>query len=597
MKTPIPLLLLGLCLPGADAWAQSRVPEREIPPSVLSELRLLESRFDLALASDCDAGRCFSKGCTYVDHAVADRRRSASLPGLGQDPGPGSVPAQEYLTRASCSFAHEESIEPADVQALSRRLQAKLSKGWTVVSVDHQKLPPLPAYVQQPPEPEAEPEVEVPPEPPPPPPPEWTLGQAGRELWNTLLPHLFWMIAVALLTVAATALIWAWRRVGRDSIEDQMLLAELARGEDGNGPVSEGSTADPEEDDAAFVAAQDAAWSERLAAMDPASPDPEVQALIRELLRSGDLPLLAKAVLRYPDTFPAAFPSGGEVASAKLELAEYLKTVDTDALPADPEFFRSLNRHALSAALASQSDAQVVRSLREELGAAGLAQLIRQLPARPGSLLFALAPTDVQYELVRLLGPSPVADMSEMLLASNRMDPAETEHLFGVLTAMRAGAPLPAPRSHDITDRGSEFDAVGALSVLLESLDEHQRSALFEASLNRFHGNLPAWYRGILVSDMLLGLGEEARTDLLLGIDAEPLAAWFSLLDPERRDAVLESAPSSLRQSIRASNVFPSRARQLALAERGRRELARGVGEQLARAGRSFEDLVGGGVV
>ncbi len=134
----------------AGSVARAQVPSRQIPPSVLTELRLLENRFELALAADCDTERCFSKGCTYVDHAVADQPRATSLPGLGQDPGPGSVAAQEYLTRARCSFAHEESVSGRDVQALVRRLQSKLSKAWTVVTISHQELQPIPAHLQDP---------------------------------------------------------------------------------------------------------------------------------------------------------------------------------------------------------------------------------------------------------------------------------------------------------------------------------------------------------------------------------------------------------------------------------------------------------------
>lgn len=581
----VALLLTAL---SGQALAQSKVPDRQIPPSVLTELEIIENRFNLALAADCDPTVCFATGCNYVDHDVADRPRSSSLPGLGEDAGPGNGGAQEFLTRARCGFAHEASIPAEDAQALAQRLQAKVSTGWTSVSVSSKLLDPLPPSLQEPVAPE-EPEPVTPPE------PEWSVALAARELWTTLLPHLAWMIALGLVTVAGTSLIWAWRRVGRDSLEDRMLLAELARGDGGGatGAAPAGSTPGEPLDDAAFVAQQDAAWKTRLAALDPKDPDPELQALIRELLRSGDLPLLAKAVLRFPDRLPAAFPAGGELAAAKLELADYLKTFDPADLPSDPDFFRTLNRHALAAAVASQSDARIVRSLREDYGAAGLADLIGRLPARPASLLFALAPAEEQHELVRLLTPDQLAELSEMLLRSNRMDTAETDHLFRLLAAVRSGQPLPAaPQDGAVSDRGAEFDAVGALSVLLEHVDAGRRGALFGEALDRYHGSLPTWFRGILTSDLLLALTDEARTDLMLEVDVTALAAWISLLDPATRDQLLGTLPSSLRNSLRASDTFPSRARQLLLAERGRRELARGLQAQLARAGLSFEGAV-----
>ena len=155
------VLLFPLLFTSSTAWAQStRAPRRHVPPTVLAEVAQLQNRFDLALAIDCDAERCFSKGCTYVDHAIADRGRAASLPGLGDGPGPGSVEPQAFLTKASCGFAVEDSVESEDVQVLVRRLQAKMSSGWTVVTVQQHSLEPLPTYVQQTPLPDEEAEAE-----------------------------------------------------------------------------------------------------------------------------------------------------------------------------------------------------------------------------------------------------------------------------------------------------------------------------------------------------------------------------------------------------------------------------------------------------
>jgi len=586
LRTAALLLGLGAC---ATAWAQP-LPDRQIPPSVMAEVREVEHRFEQALDADCDPSRCFSKGCAYAAHAVTDRPRATSLPGLGADPGPGSVEAQEYLTQARCSFAHEDTVSAADAQALVRRLQSKLSTGWTRVSVGHQELEPLPQHLLDPAEADAEAGAEEE-EAPAPLAEALSASDAARELWASLLPHFYWMIAVVLITLAGAILIWAWRRVGRESLEERALLAQL-EGEAGAPDSDSAGPAPSAQDDTAFVLAQSAAWTQRLEAMDPASPDPEVQALVRALLRSGDLPLLAKAVLRFPDTLPAAFPAGGDVAKAKLQLADFLKDVDVNTLPSDAVFFRALNRHALSATLASQSDARVIRSLREDFGASGLVSLIANLPARPGALLFALAPATEQLEMVRLLSPRQMTAMSEQLLHSNRMDASETEHLFEVLESARAGRPPPAPRPvGEVSDRGATFDAAGALSVLLPAIHPTQRDALFAAALERFNGSLPAWYRSIFLADMLFQISSEARNDLMLEIDVEALAGWTSLLDAETRSRITTDVPSSLRATLSGIS-FPSRQRQLAQAERGREELARGFQRQLARANVPFERAV-----
>jgi hypothetical protein len=572
-----------LALASAAASAQDGgPPRRTIPPSLLVEVTAIQDRFELALATDCDPKLCFSKGCSYVAHTVADRPPSSSLPGLGQGPGPSPVEAQAWLTQARCEFAYEGSLPAANVQALARRLGTKVSGGYTTVSVGTQALPTLPASVQGIP-PAAPPEPEPVPEPPPPPDPV-------RELWTALLPHLNWMIGLVLGTVCGTTLIWAWRRVGRESLEEKAFLADLARDGGDETDAEEAPPEPPPTDET--LAAQLASWRLRLQGMDPQKIDPELQAMLRDLLKAGELPLLAKAVLTFP-SLPGAFPSGGDIASSKLALAEYLKTVDPAALPSDAELFRALNRHMSSATLASQRDAEVVRSLREEFGSAGLVGLIEGVPARAGALLFALAPAETQQELVHLLSGRQMGAMAEQLLRSNRMDPSETEYLFAILRS--AGGPeasAPPPMPVDVSDRGHAFDAAAALSALIPRLPAAKRAELFARALQRFGGSLPAWYAEILVPEMLFSLSDESRADLLLGSEAEPLAAWLSLLDSQLSERVLDGAPASLRSSLRAASGFATRARQVALADRGRRELARGFQAELARSRIRFEQVV-----
>ena len=578
----MPALFALVGLVSSAVAAVPAVPSRQIPPAVLVELQQLENRFELALASDCDAERCFSRGCAYVDHAVADQPRSTSLPGLGMEAGPGSVASQEFLTQARCSFAHERTEESKDVQTLVRRLESKLSSGWTVVSVDNEVLQPLAPYMRDKPEPVVEEDPEEATEEVLPPEEEvdpWTSRIAGRELWASLLPHFYWMIGLFLVSLFGTLLIWAWRRVGQASFEEQALLATLGQAGPEATPTVEVEGGSEEElqaeADRAFVVEQDALWRARLSVLEAEGPDAELHALTRDLLRAGDLPLLAKAVLHFPETFPRAFPIGGDVAKPKLELAEYLKTVDAAALPADADFFRALNRHALAAALS----------------ASGLADLIGRLPPRLGALLFALAPTAEQVELSPLLSPPVIAGLCEQLLRSNRMDPSETAALFQVLGAEGSAESLAASLG-EVSDRGAAFDAVGALSVLLPRLPRSTRDELFVGALRRFQGTLPSWHRGIFLPDMLFALSDEARVDLLLEVDVEGLAAWVSLLDGDERRNLLNTVPESLRNSLLAVSSFPSRARQLAQAERGRRELARAFQRQLGRAGLSFEEVV-----
>ena len=131
-----------------------------------------------------------------------------------------------------------------------------------------------------------------------------------------------------------------------------------------------------------------------------------------------------------------------------------------------------------------------------------------------------------------------------------------------------------------------------ALSVLLPRVGAQGRAVLFKGALDRFHGSLPSWFREILIADMLFALSTEARADLLLAVDTDQLAAWVSLLDAADRARLLQGLPDSLRALVGASTPGGSQARRIALAARGRREIAAGLQRQLTRAGLSFEQVL-----
>jgi hypothetical protein len=581
-----------LLLAAAAGPVHGAPPRRAIPEAVLVELDRLEGRFEEALALDCDEGRCFSTGCVYVDHAVVDRPRKSALPGLFPDEGPGAVESQAWLTKAQCGFAHEPAISAADVSILSKRLQGRVATGWTSVAVRATALEPLPAYFRDAPEAEeAEGEAEEAAEPVPAVPPT-----AGEELWAALLPHAWWMVGIGLLTFAGGVLVWSLRRLGVETLEEKLLLAELEAGAGAAAaPVEADGEGDEDDEEAArFVAGEQARWEARLARVDEGHEDLALQALVRDRLRAGDLPLLAKAVLTFPDRFPAAFPAGGDVAPAKLALSEYLQDVDEQGLPGDLEFYRALHRHAVAAALTVQADAEVVRSLRDDFGAAGLAERMRGLHPRLGALIFTLAPRASQHELVRLLPAELRTAMAAWLLRSDRLDPAETARLFDVLRA--PGGPDPADDDGlQVSDRGAALDAApGAASLLLASLDAGARQGLLVQLLAHGEGSVPQWTRGIVLPSMLRALPQEARADLFLGVPVEGLAAWLSTLSAADAASVRDSLPEALRGSLQAASRGLGSER-LALAEEGRRALAAALPEQLGRLGWRFEDLLRGG--
>lgn len=604
------LLMVGLIAAVAQAQTGqgTPIPEKHIPGTVLLELRAVENQFDLALGRDCAPEKCASKGCVYRDHAVVDLPRGGSLPGLPSDQGVGAVPPQEYLTRAHCEFAHEKSVALKDVQALQKRLEMRLSKGWLQVTVGRSLLEPVsPSLaISPPPLPDAQPPApKVEPPPPPQPPQKWEADVALRELWVTLLPHFAWMIAVLMVTMSALFVIWGLRRVGRESIEEKALAAQLLAGGAGALPAGDekgeakegeimhalpaGDATDP------FVSEQQRLWAQRIAQSDIAKDEGGVVELLRSWLGAREYDLLAKAILVFGDRLSLAFSSDGEHAVRKVEFAEYLKHLDEKRLPSDAEFFKKLNQHAIASSLMAQADSEIYRSLREEFGSSGVANLVEQLPARNGALLFALVPADCQLEVARVLSHDRRLQVAEQLLASNRINRQDREYLFETLDAARSGKPLPkAPliAAHEIADRGREVDAAGALSVLLQHVDGEERQGLFANALERSSGVFPGWYEGIVYPDMLMKLAPELRMDLLLEVDMKALAGWVSVQPSSWQGAFLAGLSPTMQTALKASLAFASRADQLQLAQRGREELVAAIKRLSARGRISFSAMV-----
>ncbi|MBM4282381.1 MAG: hypothetical protein FJ137_17050, partial [Deltaproteobacteria bacterium] len=447
------LVVVGSWVLAAAGARAERPPRAYIPASVQLELRSAESRFESALAQDCAPDKCFSNGCVYVSHTTTDLPRDTTLPGLDGERGPGSVPVQDTLTEVRCGFSHEKTVNTKDVAALARRLEQRLSRGWLRVSVTTTELAPVPRRLSDalypPDEPEPAPKkaddeedaaLEPPPPPPPPPstpPPPGTLTseEALRDLWETLLPHFAWMAAILLLTLAIVVLIWAGRRLGAPSLDEKVLLAQLAHDPPpapslSTEPVGPGSAAEPSAEDDDFLKAQEDLWTGRLSSAS-ADSDTIVANLLQEWLRAGNFPMLARALLVFGDRVATALASDSDLAVKKLEFAAYFRDVDESTLPSRAEFFRRLNQHAMASTLLAQDDVKPYRTLREDFGSSGVVDLMEQLPARAAALLFALMPRDSQSDVARLL-PQPLRlATAEHLLASTRMARAESEFIFG----------------------------------------------------------------------------------------------------------------------------------------------------------------------
>lgn len=600
MRTPThqSALVVVLALASPAALAQRGAPTIHVPPSVLMEVSALEAEFQTALSEDCAVDRCFSKGCSYVRHATVDQPRSTSLPGLPatDEGGIGSVPAQEYLTQARCEFGYEKSTNAKDAQGLSRRLEQRLSRGWLRVSVGGQALEPVAEALAEAVMPPTAPAVAPTPAEEPPP-PAWNSDQATRELWLSVVPHVPWMIAIVLLTLATCVLVWAGRRLGAKSLDEKMLEAQLQAPLPAEPtPPASAEPADkapPQVDeDSSFAEQQEKLWTKRMAEQGSPDDDDMIHGLLREWLKAGEFPMLARALFVFGDRLSGAFTSDPELALKKVEFAEYFRDVDESTLPSRAAFFRQLNQHAMSSLLLSQDDVQLYRSLREEFGSTGVVDLMEEMPPRMGALFYALIPKENQLDVANMMPASTRISVAEQLLASTRISKEESAYLFSCIAAARNDQPLPPPVARQVSDRGPSLDGATALSVLLPLIPAASRSELFAHAFDRQGGSTPQWYDDVLFGEMLDKLTPELRNDLLLDVDVRALAAWLSVQNPAWRQGFVQGLAPSLQNALKNSGTFASRSDQQRLAKRGHHELVKALKVQYARGRVHFHALV-----
>ena len=595
---------LSLVLLASVAGAQE-IPQKFIPPTVQVEMRLLQAQFKTALHNDCAADKCFPKGCQYVNHLTLDQPRTTSLPGLPADEGLGSVDPQEYLTEARCAYSHEKKVRGRDVRSLNRRLEKRLSSGWLKVSVVSEALEPIPksladeAPVKEDKPKEVKKEEEKPVVETPPPEP-WTSDKVFEEFWHSILPHFPWMIAIFLLTFATLILIWAGRKLGKPSMEDRMLEAQLAAGPPE--PDEQIALTEPEDQgpspkelaEQSFVEEQEAEWAERIDRMEVADEDNVVMQLLREWLKKGEYETLARALFVFGDKVSHAFAKDTEFAMKKVDFAEYFREVDEKQLPSRGEFYRKLNQQAMSSQLLSQDDVQLYRSLREEFGSSGVLNLMALMPSRYGALLFALIPREGQHDVAKMMPQELRVQVAEQLLSSTRISKEEGAYIFACVDAAKNEGTLPPPpRQTTLIDRGPSLDGASALSILLTHVSSEERNRVFARALNDKGGSVPRWYEDILFNHMLSNLSDDVRNDLLLDVDVRALGAWLSLQSPPWQKAFVTELSQSMQNALRASSGFSSRAEQMRLANRGHKELVAALKSNYARDNARFVDLVG----
>jgi len=169
---------------GSLAFAQAV----QVPPDVDAQAKTLEAKFNAVLEQECGRSLCTPAGCEVTAFRTLDEKQNASLPGLDvSDETEG--PLQYKLSSLRCEFAHEPTLSNEAINALRQRIAEKVRVAGVSLNIQARKL--TAAYSDS---------------------VKSQAPEANLTSWQSVLAGSFLILA---LTIAALALIWSVRRLGK----------------------------------------------------------------------------------------------------------------------------------------------------------------------------------------------------------------------------------------------------------------------------------------------------------------------------------------------------------------------------------------------
>lgn len=584
----LPLVITCTALHTRLAQAAPALPQRQIPPAIIQEVKQLENQFEMALMQDCGEQKCYSRGCQYLSHETVDRPRESSLPGIGEKGGLGEDPPQQYLTGARCEFVAEKTVPVKNLTIIRQRLEQRLSRGFIVVSVVTRHLPALPDAT----EPDAvtitgDDKTGEPLPQPDKPEPRLTWNRAVNDLWSTMLPHVPWILAVILGTLAVLTVILGWRRLGRISPEDEILMQQMTNSEqkiDGTGEKSRMPPPQP------LVTLHEgelpAAWRDEL------KSDPERLRQVGDYwLAKGEYALLAKAALELGWTNV----SESGLTLAGIEFSDFFRSHTADDLPPNEEFGKRFHYDAVYAhTAAALPGAQIIEEL-EAFGVAGLTHLVEQIHPVYAAFLFTLIPKALARPIASRLSATTVTEMVRVLSRCDRLSARVQEAILRSVTMAASGEPLPAEvgdnASVELQLHGEPVPAAQAVSRLIGSMSPADRRKLVATLKNEWEAHAPLWIDDLFFPELLLHVPTEPRGEILLTVPAAELSLWIHDQHSSIQEALLAAVPEVLRKHVARPPVVPAQRAALML-QRAERLLSEGVNRWIRQERMSLLALV-----
>ncbi len=521
------LLLLG----AGRVEAQKNLPKEKIPASVMTELNQLSLTFQDILVRDCPAELCVAKGCSYEDHEETKAVESRSLPGLAgvsEDARPTDGP-QNFLTKARCEFVYESKLNSETYGILRTRLQQKLSRGFLSVSINGTAMNPMPESLQDKGE-KLPPSKETP--------DDWK-NQREKQLWNLGLAHGPWMLGILLLTMATLIVIWAFRKLGKKSLEDQLAEAELL--------------AEASKDTSVPVVDENAANRQLLIEILQAQPD-RIALIARYWLEEESFDSLAQ--LLSLTQLGLIMPQDPTLAMSQQKFQQHLLN-NVSPFSSWLEFKTETTDLMGRISILMDDNLRLFHSIEKLWRAKDLATVLSETePVEALYVLSRLSPF-FQWNTIRSLDTKAMKLLFQQAAAQPRIAPAALAHTHGLLkNQMGLSSSTVDPVRPRVQGLGFPIETAVfiRLSVDHGSFGNDRESYL--QTMRDSDGTIGS----IKVRSLgdLLQMTAELRRDLLLMLEPDELAAWLALYSKADQEKVLQDLPGSLANRLRGELMRPA---------------------------------------
>jgi len=521
------LILLALGSLSSHGHAQSGItPKEKIPAEMLLQLNALDLNFANLVSKECGPDQCIHRGCVYLKHEVVTLKSGSSLPGLsmGQDNAMEDSSPQYFLSQARCEYAYEPSLESDAVKKLDERFTAKLSKGILRVSIKSFALPERPKSTML---------------------TDAKVVEEGivAKFLNEYLAHL---IFIALALILFLVIVWSLRRLGKDSMEDELRMLQLKKDIEDSTKEQKVEINQAEELQKRVVALQDY-FKENQS---------KLKTIVKKWLENLEFGKISYASHLFARTGIEMLPSESHFLQKKILLQKYIAEEFDFQNGHMSETVKELEEISSYVDCLFDERAERIATFFTNCHPKGLSQIMGAVHPDVAAALLILAPYQIQKETLTYSSTALKFLLTKRLLSNPHVSESELRLVEQTMIATEEGRQPPKEAPANQFEFGTPMEVVETLSLLMGSISAESRKEIWEDAISKNGGRIPAWVGGVFYNDMLQNLNEHQLKSLFLECDAKKLAAWYAQQLPENIKSKLKSILPESYMKTMASPVF-----------------------------------------